>query len=63
MNEMIKNADTATLWALVVDVSEIMTQREYIPAKSDTVFMFWYGVYKLIETEIDRRLVIGDTEG
>ena len=60
LNGAIRNADTATLWALVADVSEIMTQREYVPAKSDTVFMFWYGVYKLIEAEIDRRLI---TEG
>ena len=60
LNGAIRNADTATLWELVNDVAAILRTREYVPDKNNTVFMFWYGVYKLIEAEIDRRLI---TEG
>ena len=60
LNGAIRNADTATLWELVNDVAAILRTREYVPDKNNTVFMFWFVVYKLIEAEIDRRLI---TEG
>lgn len=63
MGEMIKNADEATLWALVSDVAEVMEQRGYTPDRGNNAFMFWYEVYKELEAEIDRRLVIDFMEG
>ena len=62
LNETIRKADTATLWELVTDVAEILKTREYAPEQSDTRYMFWYGVYKELEAEIDKRLVIDFTE-
>ena len=58
MNDLVQNADTATLWALVSDVSEVMEQRGYKPDRGNSAFMFWYGIYKQLEAEIDRRLAI-----
>lgn len=63
MNELIRNADTPTLWALVSDVTALMEQRGYKPDRSNNAFMFWYGIYKDIEAEINRRLVIDYMEG
>lgn len=44
----------AELWGLLSDLSNVLQNRQ--PDKSDRAFLFWYGVYKQIETEIDRRL-------
>ena len=63
MRELIREADTATLWALVSDVSEVMEQRGYKPDRGNKPFMFWYGIYKELEAEINRRLVIDFMEG
>ena len=63
MNEAIKKADTATLWALVADVSQVMESRGFKPDRNNTAFMFWYGVYKELEAEINRRLVLDNMEG
>jgi len=63
MNELIRKADTATLWALVSDVSEVMEQRGYVPDQNNKAFMFWYGIYKELEAEINRRMVIDFMEG
>ncbi len=63
LNMAIRKADTATLWELVTDVAAILKTREYVVDKANTAFMFWYQIYKELETEINRRLVIGDTEG
>ena len=62
-NEQIRNYDTATLWALVGDITTVMEQRNYKPRKDDTAFMYWYEQYKVIESEINRRLVIDNMEG
>ena len=43
LNEIIQKSDTATLWALVGDVAELLTQREYEPDKTNSKYMFWYG--------------------
>ena len=58
LNTAIHEADTTTLWELVTDVAEILKQREYVPDQSNTRYMFWYEVYKQIEAEINKRLVI-----
>lgn len=66
MNDLIKTvkeSDIATLWALVSDVSQIMESRQYRLEWSNTPFVFWYELYKLIEAEIDKRLIADDTEG
>lgn len=63
MNETIKKCDTATLWALMGDLSQLMELRKMKPNKSDNAFMFWYGVYKELESEINRRLVVDYMEG
>ena len=62
LNETIYKADTATLWELVTDVAEILKTREYVPERSNARYMFWYHVYKELETEINKRLVIDFTE-
>ena len=62
-DDLIRNADTATLWALVSDVSEVMEQRGYKPDRGNNAFMFWYVIYKELEAEINRRLVIDFMEG
>lgn len=58
LNELIKNADPVTLWALVCDVTEVMEKRKYKAERGNTPFMFWYEIYKALETEIDRKLLI-----
>lgn len=58
LNKTIHEADTTTLWELVTDVAEILKKRKYIPDQSNTRYMFWYEVYKQIEAELNRRLVI-----
>lgn len=66
MNDLIKTikqADPATLWALVSDVSQIMENRQYKPEWNNTPFLVWYEFYKLLEAEIDRKLVLEDMEG
>ena len=61
--EAIKKADTATLWSLLTDVSEVMEQRGYKPGKGNAAFLFWYEIFKQIESEIDRRMLIDYEEG
>ena len=63
MIEQIRKADTATLWALVSDVSGVMEQRGYKPDRDNKAFMFWYKIYKELEAEINCRLVIDFMEG
>lgn len=64
MNEqLLKKADTETLWALLSDITGLMEQRGYKADKSNTLFMYWYGTYKAIEKEIDKRLFIDYMEG
>lgn len=63
MRGLIREADTATLWALVSDVSEIMEQRGYKPDRGNKAFMFWYKIYKLLEAEINGRLFVDFMEG
>ena len=66
MNDLIKTlkeADVSVLWALVSDLSQIMESRQYRLEWSEKPFVFWYELYKLIEAEIDKRLIADDTEG
>ena len=62
LNTAIHEADTATLWELVTDVAEILKTREYKPDQSNTRYMFWYGVYKELEAEINKRMIVDFTE-
>ena len=63
MLETIRKADTATLWALLADVSELLECRQYKQERSNAPFMFWYTVYKSIENELDTRLAHDFVEG
>lgn len=56
MNEAIRKADTATLWAILSDVSALMEMRGYKPELSNEAFMFWYEIFKATETEINHRM-------
>lgn len=58
MNEIIRKADTDLLWALLSDVTAIIDLRKYKPDTSDKVFMFWYELYKAIDTEINHRMSV-----
>lgn len=59
----IRKLSTQTLWALVSDVTAIMEQRGYKPERNNAPFMYWYGIYKELETEINRRLLNDYMEG
>lgn len=64
MNELtdtIKKADTATLWLLLSDLSEVIGA--YTPDRNNNAFMIWYQVYKQLEAEIDRRMIADFMEG
>lgn len=63
MFDTIRKADTATLWALLADVAELLEVRGYKQERSNTPFMFWYQVYKTIETELDCRMAADFMEG
>lgn len=63
LKETVQKSDIATLWALVADVSMILEQRGYEAGICSKPFMFWYGVYNVIEAEIDKRLTVGFMEG
>lgn len=54
MDEMITRLSERTLWGILADLSETMS--DYKPDSNDNVFMFWYQLYKDIEKEIDKRL-------
>lgn len=56
MNEAIKKADTPTLWRIMTDLSVVMER--YTPEQENTAFMFWYGVYKELEKELDKRMIL-----
>ena len=56
MNEAIKKADTPTLWRMMADLSLVMNG--YTPEQENAAFMFWYGVYKELEKEIDKRMIL-----
>lgn len=51
--EVIKKADNSTLWAIVSDISKIINT----PQKEKMAFIVWYAFYKVIEIEIDKRLL------
>ena len=61
--EKMQSYDDATLWALVEDIATVMEQRNYKPRKDDNAYMFWYDIYKELESELDRRLLQDYTEG
>lgn len=64
MNELtdtIKKADTATLWLLLSDLSEVIGA--YTPDRNNNAFLIWYLIYKQLETEIDRRMIADFMEG
>ena len=61
--ETIKKADVPTLWILVSDIAEIMNQKRYEPNQNQVPFVFWYGVYKVLESEIDMRMAKDYMEG
>ena len=66
MNDLtgtIQNTDTATLWGVLSTISEVMQQRGYKPDRSSNVFMFWYQVFRAVESELDRRMIQEFTEG
>ena len=56
MNEVIKKADTPTLWGIMADLSVVMER--YTPEQENAAFMFWYRFYKELEKEINRRLIM-----
>lgn len=58
----IKKADTPTLWMLVSDIAETMNRKNYKPDPGQVTFMFWRGVYKIVETELDRRMAVDYAE-
>lgn len=58
MNEAIRKMDTATLWAILSDVSALCEMREYKPDMANDCFMFWYEIFKATETEINHRMSI-----
>lgn len=51
----IKELDTATLWQLLADMSEMEIMKN--PNTGDR-FMYWRTIYKQITSEIDRRMLL-----
>lgn len=63
MNEVIKKMDTAALWGLLADLSELLEVRGYKADRGNAAFMFWYQIYKGIELELDCRMASDFMEG
>lgn len=63
LTETLKTASIETLWAILADLSQLMELREYKPDKNNKPFMIWYGFYKDVEGEINRRMIRDFMEG
>ena len=63
LRETLKTASNEMLWALTADIAALMEIRKYRPDKNDTAFMYWYKQYKLIEAEINGRMLTDYMEG
>lgn len=54
----ITKVDTEILWALISDITMIMSQKKYTPDVKNPIYMYWYDEYQRIIREIDHRLSV-----
>ncbi len=58
MQEKLKTLDDATLWGVLADVSNALKSCPF--SAENARFMLWYGIFKSLEQEINKRLTEGN---
>lgn len=54
---MFDKYEYSELWEIMTGLSVVIAKH---PLKNDNVSMFWYNLYKGVESEIDKRILASD---